>query len=115
MSLIFISFIFRLNNTTFYGKYYTDSISPDHEGLDEEIKPYLLKGISEYQLQENLPEVKENVHIGVISVCNEKHISIHSSNEERACFDFYFEKYTINYKIVLKMYMFGKKIENTDF
>ena len=49
MSLIFITFIFKLNNRTFYGKYYTDTISPEHPGLDEEIKPYLLKGISEYQ------------------------------------------------------------------
>ena len=120
MSLIFITFIFKLKNTTYYGKYYTDYISPDHEGLDEEVKSYLLKGISEYQKQENLPDIKEyikedikeDVNIGVISVCNHKYISIHSTNEERKCFDFYCEKFNINYKTCLKMYMFGKLIQN---
>ena len=56
MSLIFITFIFKLNNKTFYGKYYTDTISPDHEGLDAEIKPYLLQGISEYHKRRSRAE-----------------------------------------------------------
>jgi hypothetical protein len=117
MSLIFITFIFRLSyipDKTFYGKYYTDYISPDHEGLDEEIRPYLLKAISEYQKQKKLPEVKEKVHIGIMSVSNYKYISIHSTNEERNCFDFYCEKFTINHKICMEMYMFGKLIENPE-
>ena len=109
MSLIFITFIFKLNYKTFYGKYYTDNISPDHEGLDAEIKHYLLQGI---QKQDLLPDITEEVRIGVLSVSNHKYISIHSSNEERNCFDFYCEKFTINHKICLKMYMFGKLIEN---
>ena len=119
MSLIFITFIFKLTNhpsKTFYGKYYTDNISPDHEGLDAEIKPYLLKGISEYQKIEQTQqlsseEIKETVHIGIISVTNHKYISIHSTNDERNCFDFYCEKFTINHTICLKMYMYGKLIE----
>jgi len=74
MTQIFITFIFKLNETIFYGKYYTDYISDDHEGLDKEIKPYLLKGINEYQKQENLPEVKENIHIGIISVSDHNYI-----------------------------------------
>ena len=115
MSLIFITFIYKINNITFYGKYYTDNISPDHEGLDEEVKPYLLKAIKEYQIQENLPEIKENIDIGIISVCNHKYISLHSTNEERKCFDFYCEKFTINYIVCLKMYMNGKLIKNTEF
>jgi hypothetical protein len=116
MSLIFITFIFKMNNTTYYGKYYTDYISPDHEGLDDEIRTYLLKGITEYQKQELLPKIKQeaidNVQIGVMSVCNETYISLHSTNEERNCFDFHCEKYTINHTICMKMYMFGKLIEN---
>jgi hypothetical protein len=114
MSLIFITFIFKLNNRTFYGKYYTDTISPEHPGLDEEIKPYLLKGISEYQKMEQKPQLKEKVHIGIISVSNYNHISIHSTNEERNFFDFFCAKFTINHKICLEMYMFGKLIENSD-
>ena len=109
MSLIFITFIFKLNNKTFYGKYYTDNIPPDHEGLDEVIKPYLLQGINCYNEQEGL---NEPVHIGIVSVSNHKYISIHSSNEEKNSFDFYCQKFTINYKTSLKIYMFGRLIEN---
>jgi hypothetical protein len=124
MSLIMITFIFKLEsrpNKLFYGKYYTDTITPDHEGIDLEIKPYLLKGICENHKREQIQkrvnpqhfsEFKENVPIGIISVSSLKHISIHSSNEEINCFDFYCEKFTINHTIWLKMYMFGKLIEN---
>jgi hypothetical protein len=120
MSLIFVTFIFRLAITpeqTYYGKYYTDTISPDHEGIDAEVRPYLLRGINGYmKLEHNTEvEIKEKVHIGIMSVCNHKYISIHSSDEERDCFDFYCEKFTINHKPCLKMYMFGKLIENPVF
>jgi len=49
-----------------------------------------------------------------MSVSNYKYISIHSTNEERNCFDFYCEKFTINHKICMEMYMFGKLIENPE-
>jgi len=114
MSLIFITFIFKLSDEIFYGKYYTDYISPDHIGLDEEIKIYLLKGISEYYKQEHLPKVNEKVDIGILSICNHKYISIHSTDEERNCFDFYCKKFTINYIVCLEMYMFGKLIKNQE-
>jgi hypothetical protein len=106
---MFITFIFKLPNKpgqTFYGKYYTDYISDDHEGLDKEIKPYLLKGINAFQNLKLSPEV-ENVHIGIISVSDHNSIS---SDEEIKCFDFYCKKFTINYNISLTMYMFGKLI-----
>jgi len=117
---MFITFIFKLTNypdKTFYGKYCTDYISDDHEGLDEEIKPYLLKGISEYQkLEQNPPlfpeEIKEQLHIGIISVSEHKYISIHSTDKERDCFDFYCKKFTINHKKSLTMYVCGKLIVN---
>ena len=113
MSLIFITFIYKINNKTFYGKYYTDYISPDHKGLDEEVKPYLLRGLNEYQIQEKLPEVlEEDLSIGIISVCNHKYISLDSTDAEINCFDFYCTKFTINYKIYLKIYINGKLIEN---
>ena len=60
-------------------------------------------------------EINEKVHIGVLSVSNQKYIAIHSSDDEKYSFDFYCEKYTINYKICLRMYMFGKLVENPDF
>ena len=120
---MYITFIFKLPNgpkgyNTYYGKYHTDDISPEHEGLDEVIKPYLLKAINEYYKfelkQKHIPEVdfKEKVPIGIISVSNDTDISIHSSNEEKYVFDFYCQKFTIDHKISLEMYVFGKLIEN---
>jgi hypothetical protein len=111
---MFITFIFKLPNQpgqTLYGKYYTDYISDDHEGLDAEIKPFLLQGIRKYQKIEPKVEV-EDVHIGIISVSDHNYISVHSTDEERNCFDFYCKKFTINYKPSLTMYMFGKLLEN---
>jgi hypothetical protein len=98
MSLIFITFIFKLATGTYYGKFYTDAIAPDHEGLDEIIRPYLRRG---------LPE-GEKVQIGILSISNLDHIAIHSSNEEKDCFDFYGLKYTINYSVCEKIYLFGQ-------
>ena len=66
---MFITFIFKLPNNpgqTLYGKYYTDYIYDDHEGLDKEIKHYLLKGINEFQNLKLSQEV-ENVHITINS------------------------------------------------
>lgn len=103
MSLIFITFIFRLPSQpgkTFYGKFYTDSISPDHAGLDEVIRPYLTRCLPGQQVQE--------VQIGILSVSNEKYIPIHASDKERFIFDFYCEKFSINYVEVVKLYLFGK-------
>ena len=44
----FITFIYKIgsNNKTYFGKYITDYISDEHEGLDLVIKPYLLDGIN---------------------------------------------------------------------
>jgi hypothetical protein len=114
---MFITFIFKLPNNlgqTLYGKYYTDYIYDEHEGLDKEIKHYLLKGINEFQNLKLSQEV-ENIHIGIISVSDHNYISINSTDEEIKCFDFYCKKFTINHKISLTMYMFGKLIESSCF
>ena len=108
MSLIIITFIYKLNDKTHYGKFLTDYISDDHEGLDEEIKPYLIKGFNMYQKQKKY----ENIDIGIISISRHQYISIHSTNKEINCFDFYCKKFKINYKIHLEMYIFGKLIEH---
>ena len=117
---MYITFIFKLSNRlgqTYYGKFHTDNISPNHSGLDEVIRPYLLHGIREYikQEQKHKPEEVEfnqKVHIGIMSVSNDTYISIHSSHEEKRVFDFYCQKFTINHITSLEMYMFGKLIEN---
>ena len=121
MSLIFITFIFKLNEKIFYGKFYTDTIEPDHKGLNEVIKPYLIKGLTQHKQEhehqhqhqhQHEPEQfsPENVRIGILSVCNHKYISIYSSKDEINCFDFYCHKFTINYTVHVRMYMFGKLV-----
>jgi hypothetical protein len=117
MSLIFITFIFTLpnakSNMKYFGKYYTDSILHEHEGLDVVVKPYLLKGLSHSFEKKTFEEINKKINIGVLSVSNCNTISIHSTDEEINSFDFYCEKFTINQKVYLKIYMFGKLIENT--
>ena len=117
MSLIFITFMFTLpnakGNIKHFGKYYTDSILHEHEGLDVVVKPYLIKGLREFSEKKPTEEFIRNIHIGVLSVSNCNTISIHSTDEEINSFDFYCEKFTINQKVYLKIYMFGKLIENT--
>ena len=115
---MFITFIFKMphkSSETFYGKYYTDNISDEHEGLDNEIKPYLLKGINAFKRLEHSHDEQEeqekNIHIGIISVSNDKYISIHSTDNEMNCFDFFCKKFTINHKMCLTLYMFGKSIK----
>ena len=51
----FISFIYRVGKSkkTYYGKYCSDYISDDHEGLDTEVKYSLLKGLKKYNEEKN--------------------------------------------------------------
>jgi hypothetical protein len=47
----FISFIYKIGkkNKRYYGKYCTEYVSDDHEGLDKEVEYILIKGINEYR------------------------------------------------------------------
>lgn len=46
----FITFIYKVGKKkTYYGKYCSDYISDDHDGLDNEVKYILLSGINEYR------------------------------------------------------------------
>jgi hypothetical protein len=51
----FITFIYKVGKSkkTYYGKYCSDYISDDHEGLDTEVKYSLLKGLQKYKEQPN--------------------------------------------------------------
>ena len=51
----FITFIYKVGKSkkTYYGKYCSDYISDDHEGLDTEVKYSLLKGLKKYKEQHN--------------------------------------------------------------
>ena len=65
----FITFIYKVgkNNKTYYGKYCFDHISDDHEGLDNEVKYILKKGLNEYSKKNNIQELKSKIIIGVLS------------------------------------------------
>ena len=92
----FITFIYRVgkNKKTYYGKYCSDYISDDHEGLDTEVKYSLLKGLEKYKQQHNQEKNEKSnkemkVIVGVLSFSSHKFIPTYSSENEMKCFDFY--------------------------
>ena len=103
----FISFIYRIgqNPKTYYGKCCFYSISDDHEGLDNEVKYYLKKGLNEYRKNKNIQNIKSKIMIGILSLSSDEIIPTYSTNAEIKCFDFYktFDgKIYINGKLILK-------------
>jgi hypothetical protein len=103
----FITFIYKFDNKKlFYGKYFCDYISDDHEGLDSEIKPILIDGINNYRKQKGQEELNEKIYIGILSFTTNKYIPIYSSDEEIQCFDFYH----INFNHKRETYVNGKII-----
>jgi hypothetical protein len=91
----FITFIYRIghNNKVFYGKYVSDYISDDHDGLDNEIKDIVICGINEYRKKMGL--IKKKIFIGILSLCAHEYIPTYSSDAEIKCFDFYHKKNTL--------------------
>ena len=87
----FISFIYKVGNNkkTYYGKYCTDYISDDHEGLDNEVKYILKRGLNTYRKNNNIPKLKSNIMIGILSFSSNDIIPTYSSDNEIKCFDFY--------------------------
>jgi len=101
----FITFIYKVgkNNKTYYGKYCFDDISDYHNGLDNEVKYILIKGLNEYRKKNNVQKLKSKVIIGILSFSSNNIISTYSTNNEIRCFDFY-----CNYDN--KIYINGKLI-----
>jgi hypothetical protein len=89
----FITFIYRIGNSkdVYYGKYVSDCISDDHEGLDLEVKGCLISGINRFREQKGLAKLKSKVHIGIMSFSSNRYIPVYSSDKEKNCFDFYCE------------------------
>ena len=101
----FISFIYKVGNNkkTYYGKYCTDYISDDHEGLDNEVKYILKRGLNAYRKNNNIPKLKSNIMIGILSLSSNDIIPTYSSDNEIKCFDFYSDysnKIYINGKLI---------------
>jgi hypothetical protein len=88
----FITFIYKVgkNNKTYYGKYCANNISDDHEGLDNEVKYVLIKGLNEYK-KKNIQKVESKIIIGILSFSSNNIIPTYSSNNEIKCFDFYYD------------------------
>lgn len=106
----FISFIYRIgrNKKTYYGKYVTDYVSDDHEGLDEEVKYGLIDGLNEHRKKKGLSLLKpKSLYVGVISFSDDKYIPTYSSEKEIKCFDFYIIYQDYN----RKFYVNGQLIE----
>ena len=59
----FITFIYKIRKNTYYGKYMTNCISDDHEGLDTVVRPYLVNGLNKFRKQNNLSKLKTKVKI----------------------------------------------------
>lgn len=101
----FITFIYKVgrNNKTYYGKYCTNNLSDDHEGLDNEVNYILKEGLNKYRKQKNIQKAMSKITIGILSFSSNSVIPTYSSNKEIKCFDFY-----CDYKN--NMYINGKLI-----
>ena len=105
MYMPFITFIYKVgkNYKTYYGKYCFDYISDDHEGLDNEVKYILIKGLNEYRKKNNIQELKTKIVIGILSFSSNNIIPTYSTDNEIKCFDFYYDsdnKIYINGKLI---------------
>ena len=101
----FITFIYKVgkNYKTYYGKYCFNYISDDHDGLDNEVKDILIKGLNEYRKKNNIQELKSKIIIGILSFSSNNIIPSYSSDNEIKCFDFYYNydnKIYINGKLI---------------
>ena len=99
----FITFIYKVTNKTYYGKYCFDYISDDHEGLDTIVQNVLLQGLNEYRKKKNIQALKSSVMVGILSFSSNDTIPTYSTENEIKCFDFYYENYD-------KIYINGKRI-----
>jgi hypothetical protein len=87
----FITFTYKVGGKPkiYYGKWCFDDISDDHEGLDNEVRYIVKKGLNEYRKKNNMPNIKSKIHIGILSFSSNKYIPTYSTNKEIVCFDFY--------------------------
>jgi len=100
----FITFIYKVgkNPKTYYGKYCSDYISDDHEGLDNEVKYILKQSLTQYRKQNN-KKIISKLMIGILSFSSNEDTPTYSTNNEIQCFDFYKsydEKIYINGKLI---------------
>lgn len=87
----FITFIYKVgkNSKTYYGKYCSDYISDDHEGLDNEVKYILKQSLNKYRKQNNIQKIKSKLMVGILSFSSSETTPTYSTDNEIKCFDFY--------------------------
>lgn len=105
-----ITFIYKIgkNSKVYYGKCKFSYLSDDHNGLDKEVKPYVLEGINRYRKQKNIKQLKSKfVKIGILSNSCFNDFYCYVSEKEIECFDFYC---ICNYYYKRELYMNGKKL-----
>lgn len=91
MYMPFITFIYKIGKRTLYGKYVCTYVSDDHEGLDDVIRPIVLKGVNVFRKQKGLSSIK-NIKVGILSFSVDSYAPCYSSEKEFKCFDFYCEE-----------------------
>ncbi len=88
----FITFIYKVGKSpkTYYGKYWSEYISDDHEGLDNEVRSELQRALHTYRQQKSeRPVSKPKVIIGVLAFVSDEYVPAYSTENEIKCFDFY--------------------------
>ena len=86
-----ITFIYRIHNQSkaFYGKLVKPTLSDDHEGIDREVRNYVLSGLNAYRKQKNMAPFADGskLQIGILGMMNGN--IYFCTHDERTCFDFY--------------------------
>lgn len=106
-----ITFIYRLEPaiTVYYGKYFVDYLSDDHEGLDTEIKPDLEDALDLYRAlhptQYSTPYT--SVTLGILSLSSHPYVGTWSTDAEIPLFGYYrkYDGTTFVHGIPIHMYV----------
>jgi hypothetical protein len=97
----FITFIYKIDGDTniYYGKYITDYISDDHEGLDIEVKTILIPELNNFRKNNNLSELDdESIIVGILGFCTDNYVPTYSTDHEMKAFNFYSIYRNYNYQ-----------------
>ena len=103
----FITFFYRLknDNTKYYGKFVSNYISDDHDGLDREMKSIVVYGINLLNL---MTITVVDVSLGILSFSDHSYIPTYSSDDEIEMFDFYYDDCSTMEKI--KIYVNKQRV-----
>ena len=93
---MFITFTYKIGQNRYFGKYITDYIPPEHNGLDVIIKSMLHRGLEAYKEKYNLRRFND-VNVSILSVCDNP-LAYSSSLEQ---FHSYFKRHNSELKIYI--------------